>query len=161
MTIVGVDGCRDGRFAIRVEDDFANDPTADVFPSVRSLTSAWGDASLVLIDIPIGLPSAERPRRRLDDEARSLLGGTRARSVFSARGAPPLSVSGLMDRTATRRVPRRTSMNCKWGWPRRRTKSCRRSPRSTSSRPAMLLLGQGSERCIPNSATRDSTGAAR
>lgn len=60
MTIVGVDGCRDGRFAIRVEDDFANDPTADVFPSVRSLTSAWGDASLVLIDIPIGLPSAER-----------------------------------------------------------------------------------------------------
>lgn len=86
MTVVGVDGCKAGWFAIRVEDDWANDPTADVFPSVRSLLSAWGDASLVLIDIPIGLPDTERPRRRVDDEARSLLGGTRSRSVFSAPG---------------------------------------------------------------------------
>lgn len=86
MTVVGVDGCSAGWFAIRVEDDFADDPTTATFPSMRLLLDAWGDASLVLIDIPIGLPDAERPSRRADLEARKVLGRPRASSVFPAPG---------------------------------------------------------------------------
>lgn len=86
MAVVGVDGCREGWFAIRIEDDFGEEPTTSVFPSVRSLLDAWSDASLVLIDIPIGLPDAERRSRQADLEARMLLGSPRGRSVFPAPG---------------------------------------------------------------------------
>ena len=89
MPVVGVDGCSDGWFAIRVEDDFDQEGSADVFPSLRSLLDAWDDATLVLIDIPIGLPDVGHPVRGADRTARSLLRPLRHNSVFWApsRGA--------------------------------------------------------------------------
>ncbi len=86
MPVVGVDGCRDGWFAIRVGDNVTDLPVAGVFPTVRSLLDTWDDASLVLIDIPIGLPDTRRPSRKVDVEARRLLGSGRASSVFPAPG---------------------------------------------------------------------------
>jgi len=49
------------------------------------LASAWHAAEQVFVDIPIGLPSATRPSRACDIEARRRLGPGRASSVF----APP------------------------------------------------------------------------
>jgi predicted RNase H-like nuclease len=83
MPVVGVDGCRDGWFAIRIEDDFEREAITDVYPNLCSLLDAWDDATLVLIDIPIGLPDVGRPARGADRAARNLLRPLRHNSVFS------------------------------------------------------------------------------
>ena len=121
MPVVGVDGCKRGWFAVRVEDDFAQEATADVFPSLRSLLDAWGDATLVLIDIPIGLPDAGRPERGADRAARRLLRPLRHNSVFatpsratidhvrSGRGAEYEALSAANHREIGKRLSRQSA----------------------------------------------------
>ena len=79
MAVVGADGCRTGWFAVRREDD--GQACFDVFESVADLWDQWGDASLLLLDIPIGLTDSKEPRR-CDAVARRLLGRRRS-SVFT------------------------------------------------------------------------------
>ena len=52
------------------------------FQNIERLYEAYSDAELILIDIPIGLPSEEIPSRSCDIEARKLLGPKKASAVF-------------------------------------------------------------------------------
>ena len=77
--LVGVDGCADG-WVFRVEVDGKLD--AGVAPDLQSLLSGVTAYAIVAIDVPIGLPDSGP--RSCDLEARRLLGGPRASSVFPA-----------------------------------------------------------------------------
>ncbi len=90
MAVVGVDGCRGGWFAVRIEDGEEGIWDFDVFPTVTDLVETWNDASLILIDIPIGLSSSKKPRA-CDEEARKRLGSPRNSSVFSPPGRAALN----------------------------------------------------------------------
>ena len=102
----GVDGCRGGWFAAWTADGWAGPEGGDgskavdggrwrigVFAHFASLMetvlgSAPPQALQLLVDIPIGLPFDDAPRR-CDVEARRLLGPRRGASVFPA---PPRAV---------------------------------------------------------------------
>ena len=77
MSFVGVDGCKGGWFAIRLEDDKPS--SVEVFCNIKELWKKWNDASLILIDIPIGLSDA---KRQCDSDARKAL-GSRHSTVFT------------------------------------------------------------------------------
>lgn len=83
MPVVGVDGCRRGWFAVRLEP--GRHSSFDVFPRIEDLWNEWSDASLILIDIPIGLSDMNR---RCDTDARKVL-GRRHSTVFT----PPCRVA--------------------------------------------------------------------
>lgn len=81
MSVVGVDGCRAGWFAVKLTDDRGWE--TQVFRTMRELADAWNNVSLILVDIPIGLRNGcNRLERLCDMEARRLLGPGRASSVF-------------------------------------------------------------------------------
>lgn len=76
---IGVDWASSGWFGVILDDE--GDWTTDLFPSIWSLWKYHSDASKILLDIPIGLPSTDR--RVCDVEAKSIL-GPRQRSIFYA-----------------------------------------------------------------------------
>ena len=78
---VGVDGCRAGWLAIGLEVE--GSWHVNIFPDVSSLWDHHRQASLILIDIPIGLKAEGRVERRCDPQVRKLLGPRRS-SVFPA-----------------------------------------------------------------------------
>ena len=79
MTVVGVDGCKQGWIAIALRD---GEPARGHFVAhLEGLLDAIPDAQAVGIDIPIGLPSVGP--RRADIEARALL-NARRNSVLPA-----------------------------------------------------------------------------
>ena len=82
MAVVGANVCRGGWFAVRIDDDFARPADAEIYPDAVSLMDAWGDAATLLVGMPIGLPDAERPSRRVDRAARHVLKPLRHSSVF-------------------------------------------------------------------------------
>lgn len=76
---VGVDGCRDGWFAVGFDGDGRYG--FDVFCTFQGLTDELCNAKLILVDIPIGL--LEGPEERNCDRlARKKLGRPRSSSVF-------------------------------------------------------------------------------
>jgi len=77
MSVVGVDGCKGGWFAIRLEPDETS--SVEVFCNIKELWDKWNNASLILIDIPIGLSDA---KRQCDTDARKAL-GSRHPTVFT------------------------------------------------------------------------------
>lgn len=78
-TGIGVDGCRAGWLAVRLSE---RGREGRVFGSVAELDEAWGGpTTLILIDIPIGLPD-HTSFRACDAAARKLL-GRRSTSVFN------------------------------------------------------------------------------
>ncbi len=87
MAVVGIDGCRTGWFAVRLDDGW----DVRVFSDIESMWHEWRDASLILIDIPIGLPDSRQPVRTCDGDARKLLGRPRMTSVFPSPGRAALS----------------------------------------------------------------------
>lgn len=76
---VGVDGCKGGWFSVGIDRTGAFE--VKVLRSFRKLLDYYGDAKLILVDIPIGLPESEGGRD-CDRIARRLLGRTRGSSVF-------------------------------------------------------------------------------
>lgn len=80
MTFVGVDGCRAGWFAVKFVD--RSNWEINIFRSMRSLWNNCKDASLILVDIPIGLIEEGSNERVCDKEARRLLGRKRGSSIF-------------------------------------------------------------------------------
>ena len=68
---VGVDGCRAGWLAIGLETE--GSWQVNTFPDVSSLWDHHRGASLILIDIPIGLKAEGKAERRCDPQARKLL----------------------------------------------------------------------------------------
>ena len=83
---VGVDGCRAGWIALGLET--TGNWQVNIFPDASSLWNHHRGASLILIDIPIGLKIGGKAERQCDPEVRKLLGPRRS-SVFPApcRGA--------------------------------------------------------------------------
>ncbi len=79
---VGVDGCRAGWFAIALTQD--GRWKTKVFPNISILWKTCRNASLILLDVPIGLKESGPEERCCDKEARKLLGQPRASSVFRA-----------------------------------------------------------------------------
>ena len=76
---VGVDGCRAGWLSIGFDD--VGDYEMLIFATFKQLVAHYEEAELILVDIPIGLPS--KPGGRVCDfEARGLLRAPRASSVF-------------------------------------------------------------------------------
>ncbi|MCY4619149.1 MAG: DUF429 domain-containing protein [Chloroflexi bacterium] len=81
MAFVGANVCPGGWVAVRIDDNLARPASAEVFPDVTSLMGAWGDASSILVGIPIGLQDAGHPRRAAFQLARDLLKPQRHHSV--------------------------------------------------------------------------------
>ena len=77
---VGVDGCPSGWFSVGF--DSLGGYELKVFPAFSELLGYYSEASLVLVDIPIGLPEGSGGRK-CDQEARDKLKSRRS-SVFSA-----------------------------------------------------------------------------
>ena len=78
---VGVDGCRAGWLAIGLEAE--GSWQVNIFPDVSNLWDHHRRASLILIDIPVGLKTGGKAERRCDPVVRKLLGPRRS-SVFPA-----------------------------------------------------------------------------
>ena len=97
MAVLGVDGCPQGWFAVRLEENALrmpideNDWRVKAYPNIVELWAEEGDCTLILIDIPIGLPNANRPTRNCDREARTQLCFPRRTSVFSPPGRDALN----------------------------------------------------------------------
>ena len=78
MNFIGVDGCKKGWFAVALNSN--QNWTIDVYKTFDALWKAVQPFSMMLIDIPIGLPHADR--RICDVQARKLL-ARRGSSVFA------------------------------------------------------------------------------
>ena len=78
MRYAGVDGCRGGWFAVSIGDD--ESWKTGLFAGLDEMLDFAPGAGTILVDIPIGLPSAAP--RQCDREARRILGPGRASSVF-------------------------------------------------------------------------------
>lgn len=100
MRLVGVDGCRAG-WVIAASDETLATPIFGIAPSFRALLDALaGSSALVVVDIPIGLPSGvpvDDGTRRVDGLARAFLGGRRGSSVFSAPCRPTLAAASYRE----------------------------------------------------------------
>lgn len=77
MNYIGVDACKKGWFAVSLGE--YNDWEIGIYETIGGLWDACQGKTLILIDIPIGLP--ENGKRRCDVGARKLL-KERASSVF-------------------------------------------------------------------------------
>jgi predicted RNase H-like nuclease len=80
MICVGVDGCKAGWFTVKLIEQ--SNWEVNVFQDIRSLWNSCKDASLILIDIPIGLVKNGSNERKCDILARDLLSSERRSSVF-------------------------------------------------------------------------------
>ena len=78
MDYIGVDGCRGGWFAVALGS--GRNWAINVHKTIDELWNAMNPPSMMLIDIPIGLPDSSR--RICDLQARKML-GRRGSSVFT------------------------------------------------------------------------------
>src|SRR5580692_1384304 len=79
MHVAGADGCRSGWLCIEQQGETVR---GHIFESFAQLLDRLQNASIITIDIPVGLPEVgERP---CDPAARKLLGRPQASSVFPA-----------------------------------------------------------------------------
>ena len=77
---VGVDGCKAGWIGVGLDDGDGWEVKASV--DFSDMLKHFGDAHIILVDMPIGLPFDRKPTfRACDEEARREL-GERAQSVF-------------------------------------------------------------------------------
>ena len=81
---VGVDGCKDGWIGVGLSDDGYWD--VSVCKDFADLVACFGDACVILVDIPIGLPEDAAPRV-CDKEARTTL-EKRRNAVFPTPPRP-------------------------------------------------------------------------
>jgi predicted RNase H-like nuclease len=103
QAVVGIDGCRGGWVWCRRTSAGWE---GDVAPSIAQLLPILSNASLALIDMPIGLISAGQQERACDQAARALLGRPRASSVFrppcrAALAAPDYAAACSVNRHRT------------------------------------------------------------
>jgi predicted RNase H-like nuclease len=108
---MGIDGCRDGWFYFRFDDDRA---TFGVSPRLDLLLSDLPADACVLVDIPIGLRARGKKERLCDQAAREVLGPRRA-SVFAAPVRPVLKAKDYAAALAqTRRLTGRGLSKQSW-----------------------------------------------
>jgi hypothetical protein len=148
--VVGIDGCKAGWVGVVLREGIFS--RAVVAANFRDLLTAVPAASVVAVDIPIGLPTTAR---RADIEARRVV-GARSASVFqprrgqSSRRQPtktptdelvPCSAEGSASRPS--RWPRRS-----WRWSAAGPTPVPGSTRSTPRSPSRRSLAR---RCVPGS----------
>lgn len=80
MFYVGADGCKEGWFAVKLDE--GSGWSVSVFKTIDGLWRTYRHAKLLLIDIPIGLRDSGNGKRTCDIEARRLLGREWRSSVF-------------------------------------------------------------------------------
>jgi len=78
---IGVDGCKAGWFFVGIHSN--GECEFGVFKTLAELWLANQKDALILVDIPIGLPSKTTPSRECDTRARKLLSPLRHGSVFT------------------------------------------------------------------------------
>jgi len=78
MNFIGVDACKKGWFAVSL--DHQHNWQIDIYKTIGDFGKVLQETALILIDIPIGLPDADR--RLCDLETRKIL-RRRASSVFA------------------------------------------------------------------------------
>lgn len=78
---IGVDGCKAGWFYVGI--NCRGECGFGVFRILAELWRANKENTLILCDIPIGLPSKNNPSRKCDTLARKLLSPLRHSSVFT------------------------------------------------------------------------------
>lgn len=100
MTLVGVDGCKEGWICVFLEPDSA--PNVCVVASPRDVLTRFCSPAIVAIDIPIGLTDAGG--RTCDVEARRRLRAPRASSVFSAPIRPILDCQSRLEASERHRA---------------------------------------------------------
>ena len=112
MFVAGVDGCRAGWVAFKVEVPSLT-TSVDLVDLPKLLSSRPNDLLSLAIDIPIGLPDCSRT---CDKAARKLLGQPRGSSVFAAPCRAALAAKSHADATAIncRRTSRGLSQQA-WG----------------------------------------------
>lgn len=99
---MGIDGCRAGWFFVCLDEQDGH--SFGVLSAIGQLADHLSRVETVLIDIPIGL-RREHPEERLCDKAaRSVLGRTRASSVFPAPSRCTLARDRYEDASARNRV---------------------------------------------------------
>ncbi len=79
MKYFGIDGCRKGWFYIGIDEN--DQYEFDIITSFQKIQQITISASLILVDIPIGLREEDTRERLCDLEARKVLGNRRS-SVF-------------------------------------------------------------------------------
>ena len=77
---VGVDGCKAGWIGVGLDD--GDGTRVSVREKFSEILECFGDASLILVDMPIGLPEGVHAYRCCDNEARDKLEG-RESTVFT------------------------------------------------------------------------------
>jgi predicted RNase H-like nuclease len=97
---IGIDGCRAGWFYLGIDAD--GEFGFGVLPEFRQVDQLLQSAELILVDIPIGLPSRDIPDRQCERLARKVLGSRRS-SVFSVPSrnvltAPTYEAAGELNR---------------------------------------------------------------
>lgn len=86
---IGIDGCRAGWFYVGIGVN--NEFSFGVLAKFSQISFLLDSAALVLVDIPIGLPSKEIPDRKCESLARKLLERRRS-SIFSVPARSVLSM---------------------------------------------------------------------
>lgn len=81
MKYIGIDGCKHGWFYVGLNDD--DSFSVGVIHHIDAIAGWLDAAELVLIDIPIGLPSAGVPNRVCDIAAREMI-SPRGSTIFPA-----------------------------------------------------------------------------
>lgn len=109
--LAGVDGCPAGWIAV-VENSETRSIAAKVFANFAQLADAI-DATIIAIDIPIGLTDCDA--RHCDTLARKRLGPKRGTSVFPAPIRPALNASSYAQAKATSRAVQNKGIS-KQGW---------------------------------------------
>lgn len=97
-TVVGVDGAKSGWIAVWSDSSSAEGVSKldfFVYPSAVALCAAHKFASVIAVDIPIGL--AQSGPRAPDSLARKVVGGKRACTIFSAPIRPVLNATSRQE----------------------------------------------------------------
>lgn len=122
--IVGADGCKAGWIAVASPADDFSRATAEIFASFAELVAAFEPASLIAVDMPIGLPDRAIGGGRAPDwAARDFLGPRRA-SVFPvpSRKSVYAFAQGYAQACAVARAtsdpPKAPSIQAFWIFPR-------------------------------------------
>lgn len=92
LSIAGADGCKAGWLVLELENGLIS---PSIFATAASLFAQTRKWEVLTIDIPIGL--SDDGSRTCDVEARGLLGGGRASSVFPAPVRPALDATSYLE----------------------------------------------------------------
>jgi predicted RNase H-like nuclease len=95
MNLIGIDGCRAGWVCAASDSNLSSVAFSILNDLTETVSNAGRERNIVVIDVPIGLPSRES--RKCDDAARRYLPGNRKSSVFPAPCRDTLAATTFKD----------------------------------------------------------------